>query len=163
MFLPERNNTFERWGPHLISLRLLSEMEKRPFIEEAERLRMQHKKDFPDYKYQPRRRKGSKPGQADCGAEEVEQQHQQHQQYQQHQRGFYKTEPGVSRLPIAGEAHHHYHQDRTGEINTHMEQVGWVLGVHLYSFQSIECLGQPNPKTQPNKTWKLVKLAWPYF
>ncbi|KAG8039212.1 hypothetical protein G9C98_003519 [Cotesia typhae] len=42
--------------------RLLSENDKKPFIEEADRLRVIHKREHPDYKYQPRRRKQNGPG-----------------------------------------------------------------------------------------------------
>ncbi|KAK2146896.1 hypothetical protein NP493_3559g00000 [Ridgeia piscesae] len=42
--------------------KLLSEEEKRPFIDEAKRLRALHMKEHPDYKYRPRRKPAPKKG-----------------------------------------------------------------------------------------------------
>ena len=52
--------SFDDRSSNLFACRSLPLEQRRPFIEEAERIREQHKHDHPEYRYQPKRKSKSK-------------------------------------------------------------------------------------------------------
>lgn len=112
----------------------LDELDKRPFIEEAKRLRAMHMKEYPDYKYKPRR----KPKKLFGGAGELV--------------PFHHLDAGQFQLQMQPSGSHQQHQHQRQQLVATSGAAVAAYYSNLHYFQSLAPFGAgPNQAPQPGQ------------